>query len=118
MMRTLSTLISVLLFGALSIAADARGAEASARHYSGDLTLEVDLSDPTQRIFRVHERIPVSPGALTLYYPKWIPGEHSPSGTIDGVAGLVATSDAGQRIDWRRDLEDMFTLHLMVPRRV
>jgi predicted metalloprotease with PDZ domain len=87
----------------------------SGRRYPGELTLDVDLTDPAQRIFRVHERIPVSPGSLTLYYPKWIPGEHSPSGTIDGVAGLVATSDAGRRIEWRRDLEDMFTLHLAIP---
>jgi len=99
----------------MSICAAARGADVSAHRYAGDLNLDVDLSDPAQRIFRVHERIPASPGAFTLYYPKWIPGEHSPSGTIDSVAGLVVSSDAGQRIEWRRDLEDMYTLHLTVP---
>jgi hypothetical protein len=68
----------------------------------------VDLTDPAQRIFRVNERIPVQAGALTLYYPKWIPGEHSPSGTITAVTGLIITTDNGQRVQWRRDLDDMF----------
>jgi predicted metalloprotease with PDZ domain len=115
MIPSLSRLTPVVLAGVMSICAVARAADVSAHRYPGDVTLDVDLSNPTQRIFRVHERIPVSPGALTLYYPKWIPGEHSPSGTIDSVAGLVATSDSGQRIEWRRDLEDMFTLHFTVP---
>jgi hypothetical protein len=110
-----SRLSLILLAGVMSIPAAARAADVSAHRYAGDLTLDVDLSDPGQRIFRVHERIPVSPGALTLYYPKWIPGEHSPSGTIDSVAGLIVSSDAGQRIEWHRDLEDMYTLHLTVP---
>jgi predicted metalloprotease with PDZ domain len=100
---------------AVSICAVARSADLSNRHYPGEVKLDVDLSNPSQRIFRIHETIPVGSGALTLYYPKWIPGEHSPSGTIDGVAGLVVRSDGGQRIEWRRDLEDMFTLHLAVP---
>jgi predicted metalloprotease with PDZ domain len=82
---------------------------------AGELALEVDLANPGQRIFRVHERIPVNAGAVTLYYPKWIPGEHSPSGTIAAVTGLIITTDSGQRVEWRRDLEDMFTLHLTAP---
>jgi predicted metalloprotease with PDZ domain len=81
----------------------------------GELTLTVSLQDPGQRIFHVQERIPVSPGALSLYYPKWIPGEHSPSGTLDSVTALAIRADGGQRIEWRRDLEEMFTLHLVVP---
>jgi predicted metalloprotease with PDZ domain len=115
MMRSLSRSTAIVLTAAMSVSAAARGAGLSTHAYSGDITLDVDLSDPGQRIFRVHERIPVSPGSLALYYPKWIPGEHSPSGTLDGIAGLVMTSDTGRRIEWRRDLEDMFTLHLTVP---
>jgi predicted metalloprotease with PDZ domain len=105
----------MLMAGMLSAANAANAAEVGKSHYPGEVTLDVDLSDPVQRIFRVHERIPVAPGPLTLYYPKWIPGEHSPSGTIDSIAGLKAVSDSGERIEWRRDLEDMFTLHLTVP---
>ena len=82
--------------------------------YPGTLNLAVDLRDSARKIFRIRESIPVKPGALTLYYPKWIPGEHSPSGTINGVTGLKIS--AGSRIlEWRRDLEDPFTLHVDVP---
>ena len=116
MMPSLLRLTPVLLLaGAMSVCTSARSAEVSPHRYPGEIKLDVDLSDPIQRIFRVHETIPVSAGAMSLYYPKWIPGEHSPSGTIDGVAGLILKSDAGERIEWRRDLEDMFTLHVTIP---
>ena len=84
------------------------------RAYPGTLKLNVDLTDSARKIFRVDETIPVTPGKLDLYYPKWIPGEHSPSGPIRNVAGLVITGN-GKRIAWRRDLLDMYTLHLTVP---
>jgi predicted metalloprotease with PDZ domain len=81
------------------------------------IDLHVDLSDAGRKIFRAQETIPVQPGPMTLQYPKWIPGEHSPSGTIDGVTGIRITGN-GQRIAWRRDLRDMFTLHLDIPQGV
>jgi len=82
--------------------------------YPGTLTLNVDLRDSVRKIFRVHESIPVKPGALTLYYPKWIPGEHGPTGPIDGVTGLRISGN-GRALEWRRDLEDPFSLRLEVP---
>jgi predicted metalloprotease with PDZ domain len=82
--------------------------------YPGRLLLSVDVSDVAQRIFRVHEVIPAGPGPLSLLYPKWIPGEHGPTGTLDGVTGVVITA-GGQRVAWHRDLADMFALHLTVP---
>ncbi len=82
--------------------------------YPGTLTLSVDVSNTAQRIFRVHEVIPASPGPLALRYPKWIPGTHSPSGHIADMVGVIATA-GGQRVAWHRDLADMFMLHLDVP---
>ncbi|MGA9854732.1 MAG: M61 family peptidase [Gammaproteobacteria bacterium] len=82
--------------------------------YPGTLTLNVDLRDAPRKVFHVHEVVPVSPGPLTLYYPKWIPGEHSPSGPLQNVAGLMITAD-GKSISWRRDLVDMYAIHLTVP---
>jgi hypothetical protein len=32
----------------------------------------------------------VETGPLTLVYPKWIPGEHSPTGPISGRPDLLA----------------------------
>jgi hypothetical protein len=61
--------------------------------YPGTLKLQVDLTQAPRKIFYVHETIPVKSGPLTLYYPKWIPGEHSPSGPLVNVAGMVFTAD-------------------------
>jgi predicted metalloprotease with PDZ domain len=78
------------------------------------IELQVDLRDAGRKIFRVHETIPVRPGPLRLAYPKWIPGEHSPSGTLSGVTGLRIAGN-GARVAWRRDLRDMFAVELVVP---
>jgi len=79
------------------------------------IALHVDLTDVAQKVFHVEESLPVAPGPLTLDYPKWIPGEHSPSGPVGNVAGLRITA-GGARVAWRRDLDDMFALHLEVPK--
>jgi predicted metalloprotease with PDZ domain len=109
-----SKLLVVALGAALSLGAQAQKVAPVDQPYPGMLTLKVDLTDAPKKIFRVHEVIPAKPGALTLYYPQWIPGEHSPSGPIDNLAGLIITAN-GQRVPWRRDLRDMYTLHLDVP---
>ena len=96
------------------MAAQAGHAPAQDVPYPGMLTLKVDLTDAPKKIFRVHETIPAKPGAFTLYYPQWIPGEHSPSGPIDNLAGLIITAN-GKRVPWRRDLRDMYSLHMTVP---
>jgi predicted metalloprotease with PDZ domain len=82
--------------------------------YPGVLRVAVDATDLPHGIFSVHETIPVQPGALTLLYPRWLPGTHSPSGPIDKLAGLVLTA-AGKRIEWRRDPVDVYAFHLEVP---
>src|SRR6185437_9051291 len=46
--------------------------------YSGTIQIAVDATDTAQGIFRVHETIPVRGRELTLLYPQWIPGNHSP----------------------------------------
>ena len=95
-------------------AARSQTAEPLDQPYPGTLTLNVDFTDAAQKIFRVHEVIPAKPGPLALHYPKWIPGEHGPTGTLDGVTGVVITA-GGKRVAWRRDLVDMFMLRLDVP---
>ncbi|HJS92053.1 MAG TPA: hypothetical protein VJ738_18945 [Steroidobacteraceae bacterium] len=80
----------------------------------GPVMLTVRLSHPGQKIFYVHEVMPVKPGALTLYYPKWIPGDHAPDGPIGDMMGLEITA-GGKRIAWHRDEVDMFAFHLTVP---
>ncbi|HJS99321.1 MAG TPA: hypothetical protein VJ756_09525 [Terriglobales bacterium] len=78
------------------------------------ITLAVDATEAPRKIFHAKLTIPATPGTLTLYYPKWIPGEHAPDGPIVDVAGLKFTAN-GQTLNWRRDLTDMFTFHVEVP---
>ena len=78
------------------------------------MSVAVDASHATQNILHVRERIAVKPGALTLDYPKWIPGEHQASGPIVNVAGLVIMAGT-TRLRWLRDLVDMNAFHIDVP---
>ena len=78
------------------------------------ITLSVDLTGAPQRILHATETMPVTAGPMTLVYPKWIPGEHGPTGPLENLAGLVMTA-GGQPVVWQRDKVDMFAFHLTVP---
>src|SRR5437763_16487604 len=78
------------------------------------ITLNVDASDAARNIVHSKLSIPVKPGPLTLFYPKWIPGEHTPTGTINDVAGLKLSAN-GNPIAWRRDDVEMFVFHCEIP---
>jgi len=82
--------------------------------YAGTLKLHVDATDLDHRIFRAHEEIPAKPGALTLLYPQWLPGNHAPRGPIDKLAGLVIRAN-GKTLPWRRDPENVYAFHVDVP---
>ncbi|SFW75815.1 Predicted metalloprotease, contains C-terminal PDZ domain [Luteibacter sp. UNCMF366Tsu5.1] len=82
--------------------------------YNGTLKIAVDATDLDHRIFRVKETIPAQPGPLTLLFPEWIPGHHSPSGPIDQFAGLVVKA-GGQRVEWTRDEYNVYAFHVNVP---
>src|SRR5208337_1792457 len=81
----------------------------------GTLGLFVDATDNTHGIFRVHETVPVvGAGRLTLLYPKWLPGTHSPGGPIANVAGIEFT--AGEHaLAWKRDPVDVYAFHVEIP---
>jgi predicted metalloprotease with PDZ domain len=74
----------------------------------------VDLTDAPRKILHAHLVIPVQPGPLTLDYPQWIPGEHTPTGPIDNFAGIVFSANH-QVLAWRRDDVNMFAFHLTIP---
>jgi predicted metalloprotease with PDZ domain len=78
------------------------------------ISVTVDATRTPQKILRAHEVIPVQPGPLTLYYPKWIPGAHGPNGPITSLTGLKFQAD-GKTIPWQRDLLDVYTFHLDIP---
>ena len=78
------------------------------------ISIFVDATDAPRKIFHARMTIPAKPGSLTVYYPKWIPGEHGPTGPIQDLAGLHFTAK-GQELPWRRDLLDGWTFHVEVP---
>jgi predicted metalloprotease with PDZ domain len=83
--------------------------------YPGVIRLSVDATDLDRRIFRVHETVPVAhAGPMTLLYPKWLPGNHGPTGPVDKLAGLVVQA-GGRRLEWTRDPVDVFAFHVDVP---
>lgn len=78
------------------------------------LTLTVDETQAARRIAFVHEEIRVHPGALALAYPRWIPGEHGPTGPVQNMAAIRIRA-GNTIIPWTRDPEEIGTIHLEVP---
>jgi len=76
--------------------------------------LEVDLRDAAKRVYHSKMEFPVKAGPLTLVYPKWIPGEHSPTSAIVDATGLHFRG-SGKEIAWRRDDVDVYAFHCEVP---
>ena len=78
------------------------------------ISLTVDATQAPIKLVHSHIVMPVKPGPLTLYYPKWIPGEHGPNGPVASLSGLKFSAN-GKTIPWQRDLLDNFTFHVDVP---
>ena len=78
------------------------------------IELLVDASDARRGLFHSRLAIPATPGPLALAYPKWIQGEHTPSGPITQLAGLTITA-LGKTLPWRRDPLEMFVFRVEVP---
>ncbi|HZU30398.1 MAG TPA: M61 family peptidase [Candidatus Angelobacter sp.] len=76
--------------------------------------LQVDATDAPRNILHATLTIPVSSGAVDIVYPKWLPGNHRPTGPIQNFTGLHFKAN-GQELEWKRDLEDMYQFHLQVP---
>jgi predicted metalloprotease with PDZ domain len=83
-------------------------------HAAPVATLDVDARDAPRGIERVHLTLPVRPGDLTLLFPEWLPGEHSPDGPINGLSDLKFSAN-GTTLAWRRDPVNMYAFHLSVP---
>jgi predicted metalloprotease with PDZ domain len=108
--------LSVFLFSlvtALALTQKSAAADSSAP----SITIAVDASDAPRKILHAQLSIPATPGSLTLYYPKWIPGEHGPTGPVQELTGLKFSAN-GQPLTWRRDLLDGWTFHVDVPQGV
>jgi len=78
------------------------------------ITITADLSDAPRKLYHAEIDIPVKAGVVSLTTPKWIPGNHRPTGPVDDIVGVVFTGN-GQTLKWRRDDADLYQFHVTVP---
>ncbi len=101
-------LANSLLFAAVFLSATAPA------QTPGTIRLNVDASEATRRLLHTTMQFPVKPGPLSLLYPKWIPGEHGPTGPIEDLAGIKVSAN-GKPLPWKRDALNMYEFHIDVP---
>ena len=111
-----------VLFGVTGVFAQTGPAPGSAIRTSGFKlveTLAVDATEAPRKVFHARLTIPATPGDFVLLYPKWIPGEHGPSGPVVDTAGIYFRvhqgADQGRPLAWHRDPVDMYAFHVDVP---
>jgi predicted metalloprotease with PDZ domain len=78
------------------------------------IQITADLSEAPRKLYHAEIDIPVTPGPVALTTPKWIPGNHRPTGPVDDITGVVFTTN-GKVLPWRRDDEDLYEFHVTVP---
>jgi predicted metalloprotease with PDZ domain len=78
------------------------------------IQITADLSEGPRKVYHAEIDIPVQPGPVSLTTPKWIPGNHRPTGPVDDITGVVFTAN-GKVLPWRRDDEDLYEFHVTVP---
>jgi predicted metalloprotease with PDZ domain len=106
---------ALILAAALSIGAT--GVARAQNPPPGPIEISVDATHAPQRILHAKLQFPVRTGPLTLYYPKWMPADHSPDGPIPNLAGLKFSA-GGKEIPWHQDLVDMYAFNLDIPQGV
>ncbi|WP_231702983.1 M61 family metallopeptidase [Tsukamurella asaccharolytica] len=106
------SIVIILLAGLLACGSPDRAGEGAREQKP--VTVSVDVTNLPQRIIGVKQSIPVSAGEVTLLYPQWLPGNHSPSGPIDKIAGITF-SGGGKKLEWKRDPLNVYALKVTVP---
>lgn len=61
------------------------------------VSVEVDAREAARHLLHGRLNLPVTSGALTLAYPKWLPGTHGPRGPLVDLVGLRITG-GGSRL--------------------
>jgi len=103
------------LFGPLALTLlGCAGAAIAAPGSTRPATVQVDLSDAQRRLIHTRLVIPAATGPLSLVYPKWVPGEHSPTGPLADVAGLTIRA-GGRVLAWKRDFVNLHKIVVEVP---
>ncbi|HEV3316735.1 MAG TPA: M61 family peptidase, partial [Candidatus Angelobacter sp.] len=110
------TAVCALLVSSIAGFGQRKSAQPVAAAPAQPIRITVDATHAPEKILHAQLQIPVTAtqGRVTVVYPKWIPGEHGPTGPIVDLTGLQFYAN-GQRLAWRRDLVEMFAFHVNVP---
>ena len=102
--KTITLIICALIFVSTSLFTQQSAVpEPKDIPYPGTIRLNVDATDIERHIFTVRETVPVRGGEqLVLLFPQWLPGNHSPTGRVDKLGGLIIHAN-GTRLDWRAE---------------
>ena len=107
--------VLLLLLGAtLAVAQKKQPQPAANAAPSQPIMLTVDATHAPEKILHAQLKIPVTPGKARLVFPKWIPGEHGPTGPITDLTGVKFFAN-GQRLTWQRKLDEMYEFDVSVP---
>jgi predicted metalloprotease with PDZ domain len=116
-MRQLRCAWLVVVLGIASGFSQSGPAQSSSIKTSGFSVVEtivVDATEAPRKVFHAKLTIPAKSGEFVLLYPKWIPGEHGPTGPLVDTAGIYFRAN-GQTLTWHRDPVDMYAFHVDVP---
>ncbi|MEO6983628.1 MAG: M61 family peptidase, partial [Edaphobacter sp.] len=78
------------------------------------IRITADLSEAPRKLYHAEVDLPVHPGPVTLTTPKWIPGNHRPTGPVSDITGIVFTAN-GHTLPWRRDDANLYQYHVTIP---
>ena len=95
----------------LAVVSSFAGAQAA----SITIEAEVDARELPRKLLHTRMEIPVRSGKMALWFPKWVPGVHSPGGPIQNVGGLRFETKDGRSIDWRRDEDESYRFLCTIP---
>lgn len=114
----------IRVFFAALLSAAAAGAHAAAQSDSSSaisyatevrpMTVLLDARDASHGLMTAHLWIPARPGNFEIVYPKWIPGEHGPTGPLRALSALHVIA-GGRELAWQRDKVDLYGFRVEVP---
>lgn len=82
----------------------------------GVMKLQIDARELPRKLLHARMEIRAAGGkTLSLWYPRWIPGTHAPSGPISNIAGLRFETPEGKPIHWKRDPVELYQVRVEVP---
>jgi predicted metalloprotease with PDZ domain len=112
-----SLIVGLLVAGGAGLAVAEKKAAPEKTVEKTPIQITADLTDAPRKLYHAEVDLPVTEGPVTLTTPKWIPGNHRPTGPADQITGVVFTIN-GQPIEWRRDDVDLYEFHVTIPKGV